>query len=289
MTLNQHIMNKSKGVSSTPESASSSPAKPFLRWAGSKRALLTELQSHFPDEFDRYVEPFAGSACLFFRSAPERALLSDLNTELIETYVTVRASPEEVGYRLASMPVSKEDYYTIRKQKPSDSDAVGHAARFIYLNRFCFNGLYRTNLKGDFNVPFGRPKTNNVPTGAALRACAERLAKADLKVGDFEKTIACQITKGDLVYLDPPYFHQGTRIFREYYPDSFGRGDLDRFVALLRAIDEIGAKFIVSYASFPDTDTYFSKWNSKTVTTQRNISGFAKHRRKASEIIVTNY
>lgn len=289
MTLDQSQIDESKGTAFALKLARSPEAKPFLRWAGSKRALLTELQSHFPDDFERYVEPFAGSACLFFRSAPERALLSDLNAELIDTYITVRALPEEVGRRLEAMPVSKDDYYRIRKQKPSESDAVGHAARFIYLNRFCFNGLYRTNLKGDFNVPFGRPKTNNVPTTDALRACAYRLEKAELKAGDFEKTIACQIAKGDLVYLDPPYFHQGTRIFREYHPDSFGREDLDRFVALLRAIDAVGAKFIVSYASFPDTDTYFSAWNRKTVTTQRNISGFAKHRRKASEIIVTNY
>lgn len=289
MTLGQHRTDNSRHGLHASKQPQPLPAQPFLRWAGSKRALLTELQSHFPDEYERYVEPFAGSACLFFRSAPERALLSDLNTELIDTYVTVRAFPEDVGCRLASLPVSKDDYYRIRQQKLKESDAIGHAVRFIYLNRFCFNGLYRTNLKGDFNVPFGRPKTNNVPTSAELRACAQRLEKSDLKAGDFEKTIAGQITKGDLVYLDPPYFHQGTRIFREYHPNSFGRGDLDRFVALLRTIDEIGAKFIVSYASFPDTDTYFSTWNSKTVTTQRNISGFAKHRRKASEIIVTNY
>lgn len=264
-------------------------AKPFLRWAGSKRALLPELQSKLPDAFDRYVEPFAGSACLFFRISPKRAVLADLNEELIRTYETVRDLPDDVGLALAGMPVSRDDYYAIRAQRYATEDRVGCAARFIYLNRFCFNGLFRTNMKGEFNVPFGRPKNGNVPTTEALRACAEQLKKAELRSGDFESVIISDLKVGDLVYLDPPYCQSDTRIFREYHPESFKKHDLRRLQSLLVQIDASGAKFIVSYGSSEDTNALFTKWNSQEVSVQRNISGFAKHRGKASEIIVTNY
>lgn len=264
-------------------------ARPFLRWAGSKRSLLPELKSRVPIGFNRYVEPFAGSACLFFSLNPEQALLSDVNAELMDVYRAVRDYPEEIASELSSMPVSREHFYGLRAQTASDLRPQDRAVRFIYLNRFCFNGLYRTNMKGEFNVPFGAPKTPNVPTSVQLQECSKRLKKATLLSGDFESTVVPMLSKGDFVYLDPPYSNRGVRIFREYDPRSFKETDLPRFASMLDKIDEAGSQFLVSYADSDGNRTFFKKWRQDVVTTQRNISGFTKHRRLAQELVITNF
>lgn len=128
-------------------------AQPFLRWAGSKRKQLPILSRFWNAGFSRYVEPFMGSACLFFELQPKNAMLADINSDLIRTFLAVRDHPQAVANRLAKIPLGKRSYYFIRKQKLSDLDGVDAAARFIFLNRFCFNGLYRTNEAGRFNVP----------------------------------------------------------------------------------------------------------------------------------------
>jgi DNA adenine methylase len=138
---------------------------PFLRWAGSKRGAIPVLRQFVPKKFNKYIEPFAGSACLFFHIRPEKAILADLNGELIETYAAIKRSPGHVGRALADLPFGREEYYQIRQdQNVTRLSPTQRAARFIYLNRFCFNGLYRTNAAGKFNVPFGAPRNATVPT-----------------------------------------------------------------------------------------------------------------------------
>jgi DNA adenine methylase len=261
---------------------------PFLRWAGSKRRLLPKLMPYWPDSCTRYVEPFAGSAALFFALKPPLAVLSDTNGELVRTLSTARERPEAVYAALGALPRGSDSFYRIRKLNPTDLGDIERAARFIFLNRFCFNGLYRTNAKGEFNVPFARSGTGDFPSEAAFVRSAALLRMAEIREGDFETVLREVVRCGDFVYLDPPYAVGNRRVFRQYGPHSFGLEDLERLQATLVEIDARGAKFVLSYAWCAEATKSFSGWSHRRVYTQRNIAGFSKHRRKAAELIVTN-
>ena len=162
-----------------------------------------------------------GSACLLFALRPKTALMGDINYDLVRTFLAVRDHPQAVGNRLERIPLGKSSYYSIRSQKLSALDAVDAAARFIFLNRFCFNGLYRTNKDGQFNVPYAPSGTGQLPTSTELREIAKTLRSCAITHADFEALLA-QTREGDLVYLDPPYAVGNRRVFRQYGPSSFG-------------------------------------------------------------------
>jgi DNA adenine methylase len=183
----------------------------ILRWAGSKRQLLTKLVAHWPGGNARYIEPFCGSACLFFAIRPTEAILGDLNHELIETYSVLRTEFDEVATELQQLKRSKSEYYRIRAQSPEALRPITRAARFLYLNRHCFNGIYRTNKAGVFNVPYGPQKRDTPIDEAALRDAAAELKKAVLIAGDFSATLK-HVRQGDFVYLDPPYVVRERRV-----------------------------------------------------------------------------
>ena len=179
--------------------------EPFLKWAGGKRGLLHQIKPLVPQggHDGRYFEPFLGGGSLFFALRPRRATLADVNEELIATFATVRSDVEAVIGHLKRLQYEEETYYRIRSSKPRTE--VGRAARFIYLNKTCFNGLYRVNKKGEFNVPFGEHGSSLVVCDAEqLRAAAQALHGARLGCQDFETTVA-QAKQGDTVYFDPPY------------------------------------------------------------------------------------
>jgi DNA adenine methylase len=262
---------------------------PFLRWAGSKRGAIPVLRQFVPKKFKKYIEPFAGSACLFFHVQPEKAILADLNGELIDTYAAIKRSPGHVGRALANLPFGREAYYQIRQDQKADRlSPTQRAARFIYLNRFCFNGLYRTNAAGKFNVPFGAPRNATVPTVSHLKQCSAVLSRAKLITGDFEKAVFSSVAEGDFVYLDPPFFQTEGRVFRQYNSKPFMKNDLERLKELLSHIDAVGATFVLSYAQNEEAKELFRGWHNKTIRLQRNISGFAGARGKAKEILVSN-
>ena len=262
--------------------------RPFLRWAGSKRRLLDKLTPYWPKMGARYVEPFAGSAALFYALRPNSAVLSDSNSELIRTLKTVRGRPGRVYSALQGLPRGSESYYKIRKLDPMRLGQIARAARFIFLNRFCFNGLYRTNAKGEFNVPFAASRTGEIPSRDEFMRSARLLRLADIREGDFEKTLLEVVQAGDFVYLDPPFAVGNRRVFRQYGPDSFGLSDLARLQRTLIEIDSRGARFVLSYAWCAEASAAFSGWFHRRVYTQRNIAGFTQHRRKAAELIVSN-
>jgi len=222
----------------------------LLRWAESKRQLLPRLAQFWQASDSRYVEPFAGSACLFFHLQPREAVLGDLNTDLMATYRTVRSSPDAVAARLSEMPSADEAfYYKMRDEVTSPLSAPDRAARFIYLNRYCFNGLYRTDLNGHFNVPFGGDRTGLLPSRSQLRKIAYRLRGQTLVNGDFGSTLR-HVRQGDFVYLDPPYWVEGRRVFREYSSSVFAEGDLKRLKRWLTHLKERGIAFVLSYAHY---------------------------------------
>ena len=259
----------------------------FLRWAGSKKRLFPKILPYWGNGFQRYIEPFMGSAALFFRLNPTTAILSDINSELVETFCAVRDHPKAVYNRLLKIPLGKESYYLIRNKDCSQIPLIDRAARFIFLNRFCFNGLYRTNLSGKFNVPYASSRTGNLPTLIELYSASKALSCADIKKRDFEEIIQ-EVQFGDFVYMDPPFAVKNRRIFCQYGPDSFGINDLKRLSSALSEIDRRGATFLVSYALCSESLQVFENWNVKRVLTQRSIAGFSENRKNAFEVLVSN-
>ncbi len=162
-------------------------ATPFLKWAGGKTQLLPELLKYIPSHFDTYIEPFVGGGALFFELQPSKAILADSNPELINCYRVVRDKVEELIPALSTYPYSQEFYYQLRQEHPED--AVLQAARTIYLNRTCYNGLYRVNKKGQFNVPFGRYKNPIICDKDKLRAASYVLQRADLICADYQERL----------------------------------------------------------------------------------------------------
>ncbi len=187
----------------------------FLRWAGSKRQILPILSNYWDGKFQRYIEPFAGSASLFFKLRPREAILADLNKDLMRTFKQVKHHPEKVSLALSKLKKGREEYLKLREMKENDLSAADRAARFIYLNRYCFNGLYRTNHAGAFNVPYGGDRSGDIPSGELLKTCSSALKTAQLLLGDFERTLELAV-KGDFVYMDPPFSVESRRVFKEY-------------------------------------------------------------------------
>lgn len=228
-----------------------------------------------------------GSACLFFELRPKSAVLADINDDLIRTFLAVRDHPQAVSNRLGKIPLGQRSYYTIRKQRLANLAAEDAAARFIFLNRFCFNGLYRTNEAGGFNVPYGSSGTGQLPTVAELRSVAKALRFCTITRADFEETLE-RTKAGDFVYLDPPYAVGNRRVFRQYGPSSFGLHDLQRLADALASMDNRGVKFVLSYASCAEALEFFKRWPRRKIYIQRNIAGFATHRRRAGEVLISN-
>jgi len=259
-----------------------------IRWAGSKRQTLPRLRELWGAGYARYVEPFAGSASLFFDIEPRFAILGDLNWELIGTFRALRRDAELVLQCLRRLPRGEKHYYSIRKQDPKRLAAPELAARFLYLNHFCFNGLYRTNLNGKFNVPYGPPKngSSRLDEQSILKA-AKALQSCELLHADFEETLE-SVRGGDFVFLDPPYAMDGRRVFREYLPRSFSGIDLPRLRSALQKIDARGASFIITYADSLESRKLLRKWNRSRLWVRRNIAGFAADRRSYYEMLATN-
>jgi DNA adenine methylase len=258
-----------------------------LKWAGSKRQLLPLLAQYWPGGTARYIEPFAGSARLFFRLTPHRALLGDVNAELIRTYRELKRAPEEVIAAYAQLRRTRATFLWLRATAPTTLKPAAAAARFLFLNRACFNGLYRTNLAGQFNVPYASPPPATRDLAPTLRLASSLLQSTALCCGDFVGTLQ-RARKGDFVYLDPPYAVTHRRIFREYNASPFDTSDLSRLQLELKRIDSIGAHFVVSYADTSHARALFSCWYTRRVRARRHIAGFAASRRFAFELLATN-
>jgi DNA adenine methylase len=261
--------------------------RPFLRWAGSKKQLLPSIKQYWNGDYSRYIEPFCGSASLFFELNPPAAMLSDINEELIETLRAVQFSPAIVSECLLRMRTDEKSYYRVRAQDPGSLSSIERAARFIYLNSLCFNGLYRVNKAGQFNVPYGSQHRKNLFDASALRETSRALANTEIANRDFEASVL-EAGIGDFIYLDPPYVTHEFKIFTAYDKDSFSSSDLSRLNAALLKADKRGAKFVLSYANVPEVAEFCNEWNIRVVTARRNIAGFAGSRRMVQEVLISN-
>ena len=229
--------------------------RPFLKWAGGKSQILPLLLQHVPPSFHTYHEPFLGGGALFFALVRlgriRQAVLADANRELIETYRAVRDHVETIIRLLATYPYDRDFYYRIRAADPTALSPPERAARMIYLNRTCYNGLYRVNRKGQFNVPFGRYKNPRILDAENLRAVARALRHAELLHESFETTLD-RAQPGDFVYFDPPY-HPVSRTadFTAYHRDGFGPEQQTRLAEIARALAEKGVFVLLSNSATP--------------------------------------
>jgi DNA adenine methylase len=193
---------RARGLSLPREAASPTPTQPVLKWPGGKRKIAGLIVRFFPAKFERYFEPFFGGGALFFMLQPKSAVLSDVNQKLMDAYIAMRDETEAVIGALSRMPNGEEAYYRIRAASPSTKHVA--AARMIYLCTYSFNGIYRENRKGEYNVPYGQKIGHRKPTPATLRRAAMALRGCTLSAGDFGATTV-GAKKDDLVYFDPPY------------------------------------------------------------------------------------
>ncbi len=260
---------------------------PFLKWAGGKRWLASSHGHIFPPQYNKFIEPFLGSGAIFFALQPKQAILSDVNSDLIETYKTIKGHPLEIQELLErhQKKHSKEYYYKTRASKPRNS--ITRTARFIYLNRTCWNGLYRVNLRGQFNVPIGT-KTNVLLETDNFKAAAKLLNNSEIAHCDFEATIN-RANLGDLVFVDPPYtVKHNNNGFVKYNETLFSWEDQVRLKNALEKAQARGA-FIISTNANHSSVRELYKDNFKTCSVNRSsvLSGKPQFRGKVSELLIT--
>lgn len=264
--------------------------EPFLKWVGGKRWFVAQHGDMLYRDVARYVEPFLGSGAVFFHINPHNAVLGDLNQELIATYKSLRDQPERVFKHLKShrRKHCKEHYYTVRAQKPRSP--AGEAARLIYLNRTCFNGLYRVNLAGLFNVPQGTNDKVYLPSDN-FRSVSDALQGAKFSSRDFSDTIAIA-KEGDFLYVDPPYTVQhNNNNFLKYNEHIFSWNDQKRLACCLRDAAKRGVCVLMSNADHACIqDLYRTKtWRHFSVNRFSLLASSSDHRREITELVVSNY
>jgi len=263
------------------------PLAPLVRWAGSKRRLLPSLLKEVPPTFGTYYEPFAGSACLYLSLRPTRAVLGDINEGLMEAYRLLKSRPTLLHSKLSLLPSSRQYYKRLRNCRPGNMTSTERAVRFLYLNRHCFNGVYRENRKGRFNVPFGS-KIPALHSHKQFLAFSRAIRPAELRTTDFETCLA-DVQPGDFVYLDPPYRKRATRNRGEYGSHAFQSNDIARFVSCLKELSARGAYVLASFHDSPILRREFPGWKLKTIRVARSVAGFTAKRRSARELILKNY
>ena len=272
--------------------------KPFVKWAGGKRQILDELKKHIPQEYDTYYEPFIGGGALLFEMSPKKAVINDSNKELMNVYEVL--CDDKKFKKMCGVlndyeaNHSEEFYYEIRnkdreKQKFSRLADYTRAARTIYLNKACFNGLYRVNSKNEFNVPFGKKEKVNTYDGGNLITVSNYLTMNDIKIlsVDFEEAVK-DAKRGDFVYFDPPY-DSDTGTFNSYTEDGFGKEEQRRLARVFKELDERGVYVMLSNHNTLLVNELYKGYNMHVIEAKRNINSKGEKRGKVEELIITNF
>lgn len=268
----------------------------LVKWAGGKKQLLEQFKPFFPEKIETYFEPFVGGGAVAFfllKNHPEikKIYLSDTNEELITTYNAVKNNVEELIKLLKEYKIKHNEkfYYKIRAKNIKNLNPTEVAARFIYLNRTCFNGLYRVNSKGQFNVPIGSYKNPGILNEESLREISGFLQKDDIKVAQFFNAIK-EAKKGDFVYFDPPYYPlKKGKSFTTYTKEQFLEKEQELLAQVFRDLDKRGCKVMLSNSDTEFIRKLYKGYSIKTVNASRMINCDATKRGKISEIVVTNY
>ena len=274
-------------------------AKPFVKWAGGKRQIINELKKYIPEEYNTYYEPFVGGGALLFELSPKNAVINDSNKELMNVYQTISTDEgyEETLKLLNSYETkhSEEFFYKIRsldknKSKFEKLSNVEHAARTIYLNKACFNGLYRVNKKGEFNVPFNKKLKINTYDGQNMTLAYVYFQTNKVKMlnCDFEDAVK-DAKKGDFIYFDPPYDFEYKETFNSYTEDGFGKEQQIRLAKVYKELADRGCYVMLSNHNTTLINELYNDYNIHVITAKRNINSNGKKRGKVEEVIITNY
>ena len=263
--------------------------EPFLKWPGGKRWLTSRHLEMFPKTYGKYIEPFLGGAAVFFALSPEDAYLSDANAELINAYNRIKTGRLKIERSLARYQKKhdSEFYYKVRNRRPKDP--IARAARFLYLNRTCFNGIYRVNKEGNFNVPIGTKDTVSFEDGY-LENVEKALKNARIRTRDFAIAIG-NANKGDFVFIDPPYtvMHNNNG-FVKYNAQLFSWADQARLATAIKAASTRGAFIMMSNADHASVKALYNGFGTHhTLTRSSVLAGDPGYRRNATELLITNY
>jgi len=272
--------------------------KPFVKWAGGKRQIIDKLMMYAPYEYDTYFEPFVGGGALLFELSPKKAVINDYNDELMNVFRCIKDENKfmkmcsELNHHEANH--SEEYYYEIRnkdRDKTMFSKITDYkrAARTIYLNKACFNGLYRVNSKNEFNVPFNRKKQVNTYDGQNLGIIHSYLNFNDITIlnVDFEEAVK-SAKKGDFIYFDPPYDSE-TSTFNSYTENGFGKEEQIRLSKVFKELDERGCYVMLSNHNTTLINELYKGYYIHLIEAKRNINANGRKRGKVEEVIITNY
>ena len=272
--------------------------KPFVKWVGGKRQIIEKIKEHVPKEFNTYFEPFVGGGAVLFELVPEKAVINDYNSELINVYNLLAS--KKLNYLYKQLKIhennnSEEYYYAIRgmdrdKEIFDKLKDYERAARTIYLNKACFNGLYRVNSKNQFNVPFNKRKKVNTFEKDNLEAIHEYLTINNITIlnGDFEDSVE-KAEKGDFVYFDPPYDNLKDDSFTSYTDKGFGKNEQVRLFNCYKRLDEKGVKVMLSNHNTPFINELYKDYTITVISAKRNINSVGSKRGAVEETIITNY
>ena len=272
--------------------------RPFLKWVGGKNQLIQQYLPHFPESYRRYYEPFVGGGAIFFRLQPQQSFLADINIELVNVYRCVREQVEELITLLEDHQAlhGQEHFYAVRSQLTISDDwflegnNLERAARLIYLNKTCFNGLYRENSKGQFNVPIGSYEKPTICDSELLRVASSALQSAQIERSSFDAVLSHAKSPEDFVYFDPPYYPiSSTSKFTSYSRYSFSEADQIRLKEVFAELSDRGVKVMLSNSDCPFVRELFQKFNIHTINATRNINCNAEKRVKITEVLVTSY
>ncbi len=272
--------------------------KPFVKWAGGKRQIIDKLKKYVPDEFDTYYEPFVGGGALLFELSPKKAVINDSNMELMNVY---RCLCDLNKFKKMCSVLnhyetqhSEEFYYEIRNKDRNKASYnrlsdYTRAARTIYLNKACFNGLYRVNSKNEFNVPFGKKLKINTYEGSNLITVSNYLTMNDIKIlsVDFEEAVSTA-KKGDFVYFDPPY-DSDTNTFNSYTEEGFNKDEQRRLAKVFKELDARGVYVMLSNHNTILINELYKGYNIHLIEAKRNINANGSKRGNVEEVIITNF
>ena len=264
--------------------------RPFLKWAGGKSRLIQQYIPYFPKSYKNYYEPFLGGGAVFFYLQPSTAILTDINAELINTYCCVRDHVEELISLLKEHKIrhDKDYYYSIRNH--SGGTGIEKAARIIYLNKTCFNGLYRVNSQGKFNVPLGRYENPNICSEVLLKAASEALSTSKIKQTDFVDVLNYATSSDDFIYFDPPYYPVSeTSYFTAYSSYRFAEDQQVKLKDVFEKLAGRGVKVMLSNSDCEFIRNLYSSFHIHTISASRAINSNAKKRGKITELLVTSY
>jgi DNA adenine methylase len=260
-------------------------ARPFIKWAGSKQSLLHHILPYIPEKFNRYFEPFIGAGSLFLNLAPQFARLSDLSVDLVSLWVAIKDNPETIIQELEGLTPDRDKFYQIRGNR--STDPIIRSAEFIYLNKSCWNGLYRVNKSGGFNVPFGSNEGSPIIDAENIRRCSKILnfSNAEISVCDFEEATS-SAASGDFVFFDPPYVTKHNfNGFRDYNEKLFSWNDQERLAKEARRLRDIGVYVVVTNAAHPDVRELYRGFPSYEFERSSTLASRSEHRGKVGEII----